>query len=137
MTKEEAIKEAYGIPVNKKQHEALQILIPELAESEDERIRKAILSGLEYLEKGLGWDAVGDVDILDARDWLEKQKEPTEGIKENLEEIPSNVDLEKEIDEWLKAGPITDTRYDDYCDDDIQATARHFYELGLNARKEK
>ena len=68
MKREEAIKEAYGIPVNKKQHEALQILIPELAESEDERIRKAILSGLEYLEKGLGWDAVGDVDILDARD---------------------------------------------------------------------
>lgn len=67
----------------------------------------------------------------------EDEEEPTEGIKENLEEIPSNVDLEKEIDEWLKAGPITDTRYDDYCDDDIQATARHFYELGLNARKNK
>lgn len=74
MTKEEAIKEAYGIPVNKKQHEALQILIPELAESEDERIRKAILSGLKYLETELGWDVVGDVDILDAYTWLENQK---------------------------------------------------------------
>lgn len=46
------------------------------------------------------------------------------------------ADLEKEIDEWLKAGPITDTRYSDYCDDDIKETARHFYELGKNARKE-
>ena len=43
MTREEAIKEVYGIAVTKAQHEALQILIPELAESEDERIRKALI----------------------------------------------------------------------------------------------
>ena len=49
MTREEAIKEAYGISVNKKQHEALQILIPELRESEDEdeRIRKYLIEELK------------------------------------------------------------------------------------------
>ena len=43
--------------------------------NEDERIKKAILSGLNYLETELGWDAVGKVDILDMVDWLEKQGE--------------------------------------------------------------
>ena len=43
MTREQAIKEIYGIPANKKQHEALQILIPELKESEGERVRKALI----------------------------------------------------------------------------------------------
>ena len=56
-------------------------------------------------------------------------------VKKKLQQEQPEVDLEKEIEEWLKAGPITDTRYDDYCDADIQETARHFYELGLNARK--
>lgn len=56
--------------------ESLNYVFPELAESEDERIRKAILSGLKYLETELGWDAVGDIDILDAYAWLEKQSKP-------------------------------------------------------------
>ena len=43
MTREEAIKVAYGIPVTKAQHEALQFLIPELAENEDEKIRKTLI----------------------------------------------------------------------------------------------
>lgn len=46
---------------------------PEFKESEDERIRKGIIHGLKYLERGLCWDSVGGVDMLDALDWLEKQ----------------------------------------------------------------
>lgn len=56
---------------------------------------------------------------------------------DSLQQEQPETDLEKEIDEWLKAGHITDTRYSDYCDDDIKETARHFYELGLNAIKEE
>lgn len=51
------------------------IVEPKFKESEDEKIRKSIISGLKYLETELGWDAVGDVDILDAYAWLEKQGE--------------------------------------------------------------
>ena len=54
---------------------------------------------------------------------------------DSLQQEQPETDLEKEIDEWLKAGHITDTRYSDYCDDDIKETARHFYELRLNTRK--
>lgn len=43
---------------------------------DDERIRKAALEGIEYLEHNLGWDAIGDTDILDVKEYIEKQKEP-------------------------------------------------------------
>jgi len=54
------------------------------------------------------------------------------GNRTNVEEI----DVEGEISRWLENGNITDTRYDDYSDEDIKITARHFFELGLKARKE-
>lgn len=44
-------------------------------ESEEERIRKAALEGIEYLEHKLGWDFIGDTDILDVKEYLERQKE--------------------------------------------------------------
>ena len=54
------------------------------------------------------------------------------GIKGNLEEIPSNVGLEKEVQAFL-------CNYDYEFDDDPVPfdIAKHFYELGLNARKEE
>ena len=48
-------------------------MFPELRESEDERIRKAIYNALKYLETELSWDFLDDVDILDVYAWLEKQ----------------------------------------------------------------
>ena len=79
MTREEAIKEAYGIPVTKAQHEALQFLIPELAESEDERIRKWLY---EYIERvGKTWGKPGPFDYTQILAWIEKQKEPPKKIK--------------------------------------------------------
>ena len=52
----------------------------------------------------------------------------------------SEMGLKEEITRWLSDGDITDTRFDDYDDSDIERTARHFAEWGathLNARKEK
>ena len=64
--------------------------------------------------------------------YLREVEEPAEGIKGNLEEIPSNVDLEKELQAFL-------CNYDYEFDDDAPAydIAKHFYEFGLNARKEE
>jgi glutathione S-transferase len=50
---------------------------PELKESKDERIRKAIYNALKYLETELYCDFLDDVDILDAYAWLEKQGKQT------------------------------------------------------------
>lgn len=54
-----------------------------------------------------------------------------ESIIDTLE--VKEVDLEEEIKSWLDHGHITDTRYGDYDDDDIESTARHFFELGIKA----
>ena len=76
-----------------------------------------------------------------AKDWALVEEEPTEGIKGNLEEFPSNVDLEKEIDKWItpsnpsidpKKGTISREVYID-C---IIVTAKHFYKLGLERKEE-
>lgn len=60
------------------------------------------------------------------------------GYKDALSKIDTlevkDVDLEKEINEWMLRGCITDTRYNDYCDDDIIETAKHFFELGFKAK---
>lgn len=55
----------------------------------------------------------------------------------SLQQEQPKVDLEEEITKWIDSGDITDTRFADYDDSDIERTARYFYELGLNARKEE
>lgn len=72
-----------------------------------------------------------------AENILREVEEPTEGIKGNLEEIPSNVDLEEELKNKKTIlldlfGPMNGEQ-----SLAIRNFARHFYELGLNARKKK
>lgn len=74
MTREEAIKIVRNIYQTDAEKEALAVLVPELKESEGEKIRKAALEGIEYLERKLGWDFIGDTDILDVKEYLEKRE---------------------------------------------------------------
>ena len=58
---------------------------------------------------------------------------------ERAKQEQPEVDLENEISRWITedCGPSDFNAFaDHWCADDIIATARHFYELGLNARKE-
>lgn len=66
--------------------------------------------------------------------WTLVEEEPTEGIKGNLEEIPSNVDLEGEYKEYVEDDPVYSKLVNGIVGKSI---ARHFYELGLKARKEE
>ena len=107
MTREEAIKELRGFigQLTEGCQEAIKVLIPELAESEDERIRKAVLKGIEYLEMDEGWDSIGDIDILDAKQWLEKKKESlhiSETCKENTDSF-TDEDEDRTINGCLLA----------------------------------
>jgi hypothetical protein len=75
MNRNEAIKIVKGhYPVNKQiLNEALEFLIPELKESEDEMIRKEIISALKYANhKG-----VYDKHLA----WLEKQGESADKVE--------------------------------------------------------
>lgn len=90
-------------------------------------------------------------------------KEATVWFMSRLKQLPMqqskpemSEELEEEIKRWLKEGDITDAHYDDYDDNDIEVTARHFakwqmgkdlssinksYEsgvvFGMNAQKEQ
>jgi hypothetical protein len=79
-------------------------LLPELKESEDERIRKGIIYGLNYLERELSWDFLDNVDILDAYAWLEKQREKKYIISDDAlrEGITHFGITQYQIDNWLK-----------------------------------
>lgn len=68
------------------------------------------------------------------------EEEPTEGIKGNLEEIPSNVDLEKALNDldnaYFDLDGIAVRAVTYYLTvNDLKDIARDFYELGLKARK--
>lgn len=73
MTREEAINEikSWAIP-SEKGREVLKTLIPELAESEDERIRRTLV---EYFGPKVQIDFVRGIPIQKIRNWLGKQKE--------------------------------------------------------------
>lgn len=75
MTREEAINTVRNIYQTDKEKEALATLIPELAESEDERIRKRLIEYFEGFRMGnaeVKWEGLNVQEVLV---WLEKQKE--------------------------------------------------------------
>jgi hypothetical protein len=120
-----------------------ECIFPELAESEDESIRKEIIHYILYKANGVSeeqehaWVA-----------YLEKQKD-SKVVKfdHDREQGQSEVDLEKEIDEYFKdwvqddadsisnGGVITD-KYQYATIFDCRRIARHFYELGRTRKKE-
>lgn len=74
MTKEEAIEVYHGL-INTKIKDAFEFFAPELAESEDERIRKCLLRHFRNKTKPY-WNEIAVKDIIA---YLEKQKINTEG----------------------------------------------------------
>lgn len=125
-------------------------VIIERLKSENERIREEIINFLDYAgDKGLMRTEDYENEFCWRR-WLEKQKEQkplsTEETELNsiafLEQlgytcIPPGA--EQKPTEWDEVD--YDEEIADLCDGSMSLTskdiARHFYELGLNARKEK
>ena len=77
MTREEAIKELSGFigQLTEGCQEAIKVLIPELAESEDERMIKAIVDALLSHSNSINLLSLRGFQIEDVKAWLEKQKE--------------------------------------------------------------
>jgi hypothetical protein len=73
--------------------EDLQDIFPELQESEDERIRKAILSGMNFLSGIQGRETFGDIPIHKCITWLEKQSRQKPKWTEE-DEIGSDATIE-------------------------------------------
>lgn len=131
MEREEAIQVVRGLTettyFDDRELEGLRTLIPELTESEDERIRKELIEAFEVYDIESSWNLIPVKHILA---WLEKQKEQepswseedekrvkqliydTEFIKAHYEKIKEklgerfNNDLIRDCDEqiaWLKS----------------------------------
>lgn len=66
----------------------------------------------------------------DRREWDEDE------LDFSINSKSKDVDLEKEVEDWVKTGPHTSYPW---CTipDAIRITAEHFYELGLKAQKEE
>lgn len=80
----------------------LEVIFPELKESEDELIRKAIKSGIKHLETQLGYDAVDGVDILNIYSWLEKQDEQTHAALNRLKVTSGQkLDPKFKVGDWV------------------------------------
>lgn len=76
MTREEAIKEIRGWGfLNEKEREAVETLIPELKESEDEKVRKELIKVFSNREKYLIDQSFGDITVSEVLAWLKKQDE--------------------------------------------------------------
>ena len=89
MTREEALTKVRQMSLPKETMEILQALAPELAESEDERIRKRLIEYFEGFRIGnarVKWEGLTVQDVLD---WLEKQKEqkPAEWSEEDEKDM--------------------------------------------------
>lgn len=86
--------------------EALETLIPELKESEDERIRKAIHIYLDWLRGRKDYAPRGEYSIGDMISWLEKQITP---------QVRTGIEWEDTIDDACDKIYSTDYNHGEYC----------------------
>ena len=78
-------------------------IFPELAESEDERIRKAIISGMTAL-KEQGRETFAAIHINDCIAWLEKQGSPEVPQATG----PDPIAAKFQVDDWITDGYRTE-----------------------------
>jgi len=100
MTKEEALKvvKDFGICFPNEVSDALEVLIPELADSEEDRIRKDIIALIKFaLEDGSAVSPGSHTTKEEALAYLEKQKEQKSSDEYTIigwPEIQAFMDLE-------------------------------------------
>ena len=109
MKREEAIEVVNGLWRNEKEREAFGVLIPELAESEDERIIDFLIA---YFSKGI-WETSYPFSPLEIRNWLEKQKEQKGSLR-----------VIKDASEWEKIKEQKPAEWSEEDDGHIDAICR-------------
>ena len=105
MTREEAIKTIMSTTVwTDEEREALGILIPELKESEDEKIRKEIIDIVKAYRANCVYEGTHKFD--DCLAWLEKQKEqnPAEVVDESTKRLNDNW-MKQHFDDYKEQKP--------------------------------
>lgn len=114
-----------------KEEETIVKTIKEFAEKGKRCMQQAV--EVKDQENYIFWDGFHNC----AENILREVAEPTEGIKGNLEGIPSNVDLEKDVESWFFNEISSKINVENTMYHYFQECAHRYYNLGLNARKEK
>ena len=130
MTREEAI-EVYNGLLNQKIKEAFEFFAPELAESEDERIRKELKEAFEAYDIESTWNGIPIRSIFA---WLEKQKESSITANDLDEEIHRFFDDCIDVHEVKLYGNISERVIPVDC---YELTARHFAKWGEEKKEQK
>ena len=126
MTKEEAIKILMGYSHTPQERAALEVLIPELAESEDEKIRKRLIEyfeGFRIDNAEVKWEGLIVQEVLV---WLEKQKEC---VSNNFDDVWDEEDCEEIIAEGQKLTPRFKELLKEVC--------HAWYDRGAKLEKQK
>ena len=115
MTREEAIKKVRQMSLPKETMEILEALAPELKESEDERITRAINNMLPFIpDEAYTNNGVTKEGVLN---WLEKQKENPKSTDSIPSDCTSGAKCE---DRWHKVGDsLPDNPREVLCKDEV------------------
>lgn len=106
--------------------EYIDTIIPELAESEEEKIRKALIEVFKKkLERGFEWVEYG-IPNRSVLDWLEKQKEC---VSNNFDDVWNEEDCEEVIAEGQKLTPRFKELLKEVC--------HAWYDKGAKLEKQK
>ncbi len=128
MTREEAIKIVQSATVwTDEEREALSMLIPELAENEDERLRREIISALKFANDG----GVYDKHIA----YLENLKDRLAPIYEDIDSFESA--LEKAWKDYDEGYRRVDCLEDDYVECAYAKGFREGFLFGIGKQKEQ
>jgi len=133
----EVIKKHWPAPSHSILRESLQALIPELAESEDERVRKDIIALIEFgLTDGSAVSPGSRTTKEEALAYLEKQKydrmKPIYDAKESFESA-----LEKAWNNYHNGYENVDKLEDDYVECAHAKGFREGYLFGIEKQKEQ
>ena len=112
---------------------ALETIIPELKESEDEKIRKALVDALNK-NLGNGIEKYGTT-LNAALAWLEKQGESY--TKKDVDDayLKGIIDAKNELEKQGEQKPTSDTRYEVKAGDSLSVNAFD-YEYATTTQKD-
>lgn len=123
MTREEAINTVRNIYQTDKEKEALEILIPQLAESEDERIRKWLVGYFETISKN--WLHDHEMPLNSILAWLERQELEQKKIDEYYRNLFANA-----ISRDASLYPVKEEQKEQKVD--IDKLRKDIYQSGYN-----
>ena len=108
--KEKVIALLNSQELSKEQKEKLESIFPELSESEDERIRKALVDTFKFYDSPMNSPYLVDISKKDILAWLEKQKIEKQGKQKPAEWSEEDERMYRGLHNLIYSTPYCDSR---------------------------